>query len=297
VRPIRRLLLAWVAAATTTFTGPCFAAAVEGHSAESLRSVREGMIESISHNPYQRPIYLESSEASNGMKGDIYAELASPFAAINKALNDPMHWCDVMLIHINTKECRVSAANASTALALGIVRKYDQPLDQAFRLVFAYQLVAATPDYLEVELRSAGGPLGTSNYRILLQATSLPGGRSFLHFSYSYDSNPLTRLATQAYLATFGRGKVGFTITGRQQDGAPDYIGGMRGLMERNAMRYFLAIDAYLGASAAMPQEQFEKRLEYWFSAVERYPRQLHEVDRATYLDLKRSDYQRRPPA
>ena len=144
------------------------------------------------------------------------------------------------------------------------------------------------------ELLAAEGPYGTRNYRILLQATPLPGGRSFLHFSYAYESGALTRLATQAYLATFGRGKVGFTVIGRQSDGTPQFIGGMRALVERGAMRYFLALEAYLDALAATPSEQFEKRLDHWYSASERFPRQLHEIDRATYLDLKRADQQRR---
>ncbi len=79
------------------------------------------------------------------------------------------------------------------------------------------------------------------------------GGRSFLHFSYAYDEGFLTRNALKAYLATFGRGKVGFTVLGTQPDGAPYFIGGTRGLMERNAMRYFLAVEACLGAAGLDP--------------------------------------------
>ena len=94
-----------------------------------------------------------------------------------------------------------------------------------------------------------------------------------------------------AYLATSGHGKVGFTRVGQDADGAPHFIGGMRALVERGAMRYFLALQAYL--DAPLP-DQFETRLDHWYSASERFPRQLHEIDRATYLDLKRADRQRR---
>ena len=293
---VRALLLCAAVAATAGAT-LALAAAPDANSAASLRAVRESISASLSQNPYQRPIFLESAETGNGLKGDVYAEIDYPFEAVDKALNGPAHWCEVMLLHLNTKQCRLTRDKTDTNLALGVVRKYDQPLEQAFRLVFAYRVVATAPDYLEVVLTSAQGPLGTSNYRIVLQATSLPGGRSFLHFTYSYDSNAIARLATQAYLATFGRGKVGFAVVGRLPDGQPDHIRGMRGLVERNAMRYFLAIDAYLGAMAVAPSERFEKRLDNWFTAVERYPRQLHEVDRATYLDLKRSDQLQKPAA
>jgi hypothetical protein len=98
------------------------------------------------------------------------------------------------------------------------------------------------------------------------------------------------RLGTQAYLATFGRDKVGFTVTSKTPDGQPEYIRGLRGLVERNAMRYFLTLDAYLSAPA---QDQAERRQRHWFAAAEQYPRQLHEVDLETYLALKREDRQR----
>jgi hypothetical protein len=68
---------------------------------------------------------------------------------------------------------------------------------------------------------------------------------------------------------------------------------GTRGAVERNTMRYHLAIKAYLDALPVAPAEQFEKRLQNWFTATESYSRQLHEMDRATYLDMKRREYQR----
>jgi hypothetical protein len=94
-------------------------------------------------------------------------------------------------------------------------------------------------------------------------------------------------------VATIGSGKVGFTRTGKQSSGQPEHIGGMRGVVERNTMRYYLAIDAYLGALATAPPLQLQKRLQSWFSATEQYPRQLREVDRAAYMAMKRSEYLR----
>ena len=67
----------------------------------------------------------------------------------------------------------------------------------------------------------------------------------------------------------------------------------MRGLVERNTMRYYLAIDSFLGTGGAAPAARFEKNLQAWFTAVERYPRQLHEMDRDAYLEMKRAEYLR----
>jgi hypothetical protein len=125
-------------------------------------------------------------------------------------------------------------------------------------------------------------------------AVPLGTGRTFLHLSYSYAYGLAGRVALQAYLATAGASKVGFTVAGRDGNGQPIYIGGVRGAIERNVMRYYLAIDAHLASMGAPPGQQLEKRIETWFDATERYPRQLHEMDRATYLAMKRGESERR---
>ena len=261
-------------------------------AAAALRAKHVALAEPLRHNAFQRPVVLESIETAHGVQGDVYAEVDYEPEALAKALNGPAHWCEVLLLHVNNKQCRASESPRAT-LSLGILRKYDQALDQAMSLTLAYRPIAAMREYLEVNLTSPDGPMGTSNYRIVLQAVPLGGGRSFLHFMYAYDTGMFAALATQAYLATSGSAKVGFTVVGRRPDGEPDNIRGVRGLMERNAMRYFLAIEAFLEATKAAAPEQFEKRLELWFSATERYPRQLHEMDRPVYLAIKRADRER----
>ncbi len=227
------------------------------------------------------------------MKGDIYALLDYPFTVVNKALNDPTHWCDVLILHINTKYCHALTGPVGTTLLVSIGKKNFQPLDQAFRVEFAYRSVTTTPEYFNIGLAAESGPLGTSDYRLLLEAVSIPGGRTFLHLTYSYTFDFSGRLAMQGYLATIGRGKVGFTTTGSQSGDSPRPIGGVRGVVERNTMRYYLAIDAYLGALSAPPADQLERRLQNWFTLTERYPRQLHEVDRNVYLEMKHREYLR----
>jgi hypothetical protein len=261
-------------------------------AAAALRAKHIALAEPLRHNAFQRPVVLESNETAHGVQGDVYAEVDYEPEALAKALNGPAHWCEVLLLHINNKQCRASESPRAS-LSLGILRKYDQALDQAMGLTLAYRPIAASRDYLEVDLTSPDGPMGTTNYRIVLQAVPLAGGGSFLHFMYAYDTGMFASLATQAYLATSGSAKVGFTVVGRRPDGEPDYIRGVRGLMERNAMRYFLAIEAFLEAAKAAVPEQFDKRLELWFSATERYPRQLHEMDKPVYLAIKRADRQR----
>jgi len=97
----------------------------------------------------------------------------------------------------------------------------------------------------------------------------------------------------QIYLDTVAREKVGFTVVSTGSDGLPRYVGGVRGAVERNTMRYYLAIESFLGALSTPPRKRFEKRLNDWFAAVERYPRHLHEMEKSSYLDMKRKERSR----
>ena len=64
-------------------------------------------------------------------------------------------------------------------------------------------------------------------------------------------------------------------------------------MVERNTMRYYLAIDAYLSKLNTPANQQLEQRLQSWYRSTEEYPRQLHEVELNEYLTMKRDEYQR----
>ncbi|SDZ46998.1 hypothetical protein SAMN05518854_106282 [Variovorax sp. YR266] len=267
------------------------AAAPENSSAQALRATHQRLSDKLDKSSFGRPVQLDSMETADGLQGDVYAVVEHPLAEIGTALKGSAHWCEVLTLHINNRRCSTaSGPQGREMLTLYVVRRYDKPIDQAFELPFVYRVASATPEHLMVELSAESGPLGTSNYRVTLEAVALDERKSFLHFSYSYDHNTMVRLGTMAYLATFGSDKVGFTVLGKTPEGQPDYIRGLRGLVERNAMRYFLTLDAYLSAPGP---EQADRRQRRWFAAAEQYPRQLHEVDLDTYLALKREDRQR----
>ncbi|MDP3842296.1 MAG: hypothetical protein Q8Q81_06805 [Oxalobacteraceae bacterium] len=284
------LLLAYIMCVSI---GQAAAAGPDTNPAVSLRAKYAELGPQLSDNQFKRPLHLDSAESPTQLKGDIYALVDYPFAAVKQALSEPTHWCELLILHLNIKYCRASAGTAGSMLAVSIGTKHHQPLAQAFGVEFAFNPAATTPEYFDLRLNAKKGPLGTSDYRIRLEAATVQSGKTFLHLTYSYSYNFAGRAAMQAYLATIGSDKVGFTITGKQTAGQPDHIGGVRGVVERNTMRYYLAIDAYLGGLSTPPAQQLEKRLESWFASTEHYPRQLHEVDRAAYLDMKRREYLR----
>jgi hypothetical protein len=251
----------------------------------------------ISHNQFQRPVYLVSTESSSTLKGDIYALVEYPFAGVKGAFTDPErgpdNWCDMLILHLNTQYCRAANGTSGRRLSVDIGKKIEQPLADAYRVGFNYRVEVSSPEYFRVDLNAESGPLGTTNYRIMLEAVTLGSKLTFLHLTYSYEYGLTARLAMKAYLATVGRDKVGFTRIGAETDGEQNYIGGVRGVVERNTMRYYLAIDAYLSALSLPADKRLEKRLSSWFDATEQYARQLHEVEKQEYMQMKYREYRR----
>lgn len=262
-------------------------------SAETLHAKYVALKEKLANNQFHRPLHMESSEAADGVTGEIYALANHPFATAGAALNKPARWCDILILHLNTKYCRPSTGAKGTLLHVIIGKKYDQPVDQAYRVDFVYGVSAQSANFLQVKLSADEGPLGTRNYRIVMEATPADEGKTFIRLSYSYSFGMVGRLAMQTYLGTIGHDKVGFTVVGKESGGQSRSIGGMRGVVERNTMRYFLAIESFLGALSSPPKARMEKSLHDWFAATERYPRQLHEMEQSAYLDMKRREYSR----
>lgn len=266
----------WIAAAATT--GLLTLGSVAAHAdAGDLRSRYSELQPQLQNNSYGRPMVIESAEANNTLQGDVYAVLDYPYRDVREALQNPNAWCDIMLLPFNTKAC----ATNGNRLTVRIARKPTSPIDESYPISFVFNPGAGSENYLSTGLNAAEGPFGTHDYRVNVEAVPLAAGKTFMHMSYAYEYGGMGKFAMQAYLATAGASKVGFTS------------GGVRGAVERNAMRYYLAIDAYLDTMDAPPGQRVEKRINRWFSSTERYPRQLHEMDRRTYLSLKREDYGR----
>lgn len=276
----------WLVALALAVAG----ATASADGAQALRERHQALRAELAKNAFGRPIHLDSRENAAELRGDAHAVVEHPFDTLRSALQRPEAWCDILILVFNIKQCETAGPGR---LVVSIGRKHEQPAAQAHTVEFRFVVASGTAEHLRVELSADSGPLGTRDYRIALAAIPLERERSFMHLGYSYNSGVAGRLAMKTYLATVGRDKVGFSVVGRQPDGAPLYVTGMRGVIERNTMRYYLAIDSYLDSLAAPPAQQLEKRLADWFDATERYPQQLHEMERADYLAMKRKEAKR----
>ncbi|QXE88592.1 hypothetical protein KP003_09415 [Geomonas nitrogeniifigens] len=264
------------------------AAETESSGGRALLAKHSLLKAKLDKNQFGAPIYLESLEGQDSVRVDMYGIFHYPFEAVREALQSPTAWCDITPLHINIKACVYKTTKQQTQLTLYSGRKYFQPPSDAYPLKLAFRVASSQPDYLELALVGEEGPFGTKDHRIGVQAVPLEGQGTFLHFSYTYSHGTMARMAIKTYFATLGRDKVGFTLVG--DDGKQTYIDGVRGAVERNTMRYYLALQTYLDALKYPEGQRFEQRLNRWYDLTAKYPRQLKEIDKAAYLSNKKME-------
>jgi hypothetical protein len=252
--------------------------------AAALRQRHAQVQARLAENPFGRALHVDSDTSSSRHKGEIHAVVDQPYQAVASGLKKPAHWCEILTLQVNIKRCDA----AGNAIAAFITRKPRQTVEDAHRIDFQFQNGAERADYLQVALRAETGPVGTRDYEIVVQVAPLDEKRTLMHMSYAYKLGAMARLAMDAYLAGPGREKYGFSVVGKQPDGRAQYVDGTRGIVERNAMRYYLAVDAYLGAP------QLEPRLRRWYSETARYPQLREEVTLDQYVQMKLAGVERR---
>src|SRR5690348_11780934 len=102
------------------------------NSPTALRAKHAALQEQLARNQFKRPLYLDSGETPDSVAGEIYALVKHPFATAAPALNNAARWCDILILHINTKYCRASASGSGLQVNIG--KKHDQPVEDAPRV-------------------------------------------------------------------------------------------------------------------------------------------------------------------
>ena len=244
----------------------------------------------LAQNPYGVPIYVRSRDQGVLLSAEVYGRLDYPLEQLKAALREPAGWCELLALTLNVKACVHASQDEHRWLTLYMGRKFYQAPDKAYQVRYLFQANASSSDFFEVSLSAADGPLGTSDYRTALQAISVPGG-TLVHIRSSYRSSIASRWATSAYLATLGKGKIGFSSVDVDSDGLPRYVEGVRGAIERNTMRYYLALQAVLETRDIPANDRFEASIRRWYDLTDRYHPQLYEMNRAEYLKTKRREH------
>lgn len=288
LKTVRPWLLPWlVLAALSLLISPLLLAADPangedgGDESEELLQTYHRLEAQLKDSAFGLPLVLRSEVKKQRVSGKAYAVLATPFADLRRSFDSRAQWCALAILHVNIKACTYDRQH----IKFYVGRKEYQPPGAAFELRYRFHSLTQAADQLHIQLKAAKGPFDTENYDIELQAVAIDAEHSFIYFRYQYDVGWIARAAMKTYLATLGRNKVGFTTLRHDEDGKPVYIRGIHGVIERNVMRYVLAIQAMLEAKT--PQQRFER----WYTLTEHYPRQLVELSRKEYLDNKEHEY------
>ncbi len=248
----------------------CAAFAAQAQDAGALRARHASLQKQLAENPFGRPLHVDSNVDGGKHRGQIFAVVDQPYHVVAPALARPPGWCEILTLQVNIKGCKPS----DEALTAFITRKPRDTVDSAHKVDFRFDRAATSGEYLRVRLSASSGPVGTRDYEIVLQAAPLDGKRTLIDLSYAYRLGSMARAAMSAYLAGAGGEKPGFTVEG-----------GERGVIERGAMRYYLAIEAYLTSP-----DNLERRLHHWYTATTRYPQLRERVGLDEYVAMKRRE-------
>ena len=242
--------------------------------------------EDVSDHPFGKALRVESSADGGRHQGEIRAVIEQPHSVVAPALARPAHWCEILTLQVNIKRC---TSNSESLTAL-ITRKPRDPVDSAHRIDFRFQVAATNADSLQVALSAPSGPVGTRDYEIRLEAVPLDARRTGIRMTYAYTLGIMARLAMEAYLSGAGREKVGFSVVERLPDGRPVYVDGVRGVVERSAMRYYLAIESTVDVLALPAAQRLDARTRRWYAEVTRFPQLREQVGADEYVEMKRRE-------
>ncbi len=233
-------------------------------------------------------IHLSSSEEDDRLSAEVSATLPYSFHTVANTLSRPGNWCDFMPLHFNIKACTHETKQKASFLTLYSGRKHYHQPEQGNAITYQFAVERANESGLSLQLTAEHGPIGTSDYRIQLRASPQPQG-TLLQVSSSYRPSLLSKVMTRGYLATLGRDKVGFSRI--ESNGGQQLVQGIRGVIERNVMRYHLAIDSFLATHSLPEASRHDSARRAWFRLNEGYPRQLHEMSEEEYLSAKRREW------
>ncbi len=237
------------------------------------------------------PLYLESSEGSKTIRVDTYSVVGHPFAGMRDVLLSPANWCDIASLHLNVKACTCKNLNGNRQLTLYHGRKFYQAQEDAYPVIYHYRVNALDSGHLGVSLAADQGPLSVKDLRLNLEAIPLDDNRTFIHLSCSCSYGFFTELALKSYFATLGRNKVGFSVVGTDSKGNPEYVGSLQGAIERTAVRYYLAVLSYMDSLRFPEEQRFEQRISRWYDLTSQFPKQLFEMKKESYLEMKRQEH------
>jgi hypothetical protein len=251
---------------------------------QTFKSLVSPIIDSV-------PLRIRSARHGDGVSVEVFGLVDQSFSRVTDALSSPTSFCDFLLLNLNVKACTHEPRDSHSALKIYVAGKSYSPPYRSLTIEPIHQVKKRGRDYFSMYLTAQKGFFGTSDYLVVVQAIPY-GGKTMVRIASSYHGSAVTRAATHAYLRTFARNKIGFTIVGEDGNGRPQYVKGLQAVIERNVVRSYLALQAHLDTTESGPSPgNFDRRIRRWYDLTDYHALQLREIGRDRYVRNKRREY------
>jgi hypothetical protein len=256
---------------------------------EELRARYEALLPVLEDSPFGVPLHLQSEDIDGHVGSEIHAVLDHEFEAFRAALRSPAGWCELISLHPFLRACTLDAADSPADLTVYHGSRKPAPLEKARRSQYRWERQVDASDFFKVAMQSDSQLVGTSDYRLTLEAIPLDNQRVFLRVGFSFRYGTFASMLMGTYF-TFMRGRPGFTVVDHTEEGEPVLVTGKVAALERNVMRFYLALQTYLEGTAQPEAERAEWRWRRWYALSTKYPRQLFDMEESVYMDRKQHD-------
>jgi len=235
------------------------------------------------------PIHLVTRQDKHQLTVKLVGLMPYGFSEVASVLAQPDSYCEFLPLMFNVKTCVVSERSPQTRIRYYVAGKHYNPPLTSFRINSRYRLVHYGGDFLGVNLESDEDSFGSSQYRVELRAVPF-NGQTLISVNSLYAPGRLTRMATYTYINVFARDKPGFTMVKPAGADRPLPITGFPAIIERSSVRAYLALKSMMVNRHLRPDQQYEARLRTWYDLNVPYNKQLYELERSQYLDIKRRE-------
>jgi len=258
---------------------------------QRFRGYYQELQEAARRGPFGFPLQVRSEERGDVVYAEALGVMDHPLQAFRAAVTEPASWCEFIPLNLNIKACTVQGDEAEPLITLYIGGKGYLAPESALQQPYHFRVRARRSEYVAASLSALQGLMGTRAHQMDFEAAGV-AGKTVVALRSSYEQSAASKLVTAIYLATVGRDKVGFSREPIGSDGHAGLVKGAQGIIERNLMRYYLVLLAFVETRAVPVAHRFEARLNAFYDLMERYPAQLHEMGKVEYLDVKRRERQ-----
>ena len=235
------------------------------------------------------PLYLKTVQKDDVLNVSLLGRIPFKFSDVTDVLAKPASYCNFLPLMFNVKSCVITELNPVTRMKFYVAGKHYSPPITSYRIHALFRLVDRTPEKIRIRLESDEDSLGKSGYDVDLMAIPLDG-QTLLYLKSRYAPGRITRMATYTYIKVFARDKPGFTEI-QEPGGEKKLITGFPAVIERSTVRAYFALKAYMLNIHLPPAKRFDACLNTWYDLNQPYKKQLYELGRDQYLQIKRREH------